>query len=255
MKSSVLALLIVASAGMACGGDSGTTPSTSTSTGSFDTFSSLLGVQGSSFYSFTVAAAGTVSLSLASMIPANTVGPASTSIVRLGLGVPLGTGCSVTSSVDTTAGLTSQLTVPVTTPDIYCANLSDIGNLTTPVNFTIRIGQNITPSSAAATAATSTFATFLSLGGSSTHTFTVSQGGTISLTLTNVSPSVPIGIGLGIPGASTTTCSLTSSLTATAGSAPQISIPVDAGTYCVEAYDAGAVVSPGVAFSMTIVHP
>jgi hypothetical protein len=157
--------------------------------------------------------------------------------------------------VDTTAGLTSQLTVPVSTPDIYCANLSDIGNLTTPMNFTIRIGQNVTPSSSTATAATTTFASFLSFGGSSSHTFTVSQSGTIGLTLTNVTPSVPIGIGLGIPGASTTTCSLTSSLTATAGSTPQITIPVDAGTYCVEAYDAGAVVGKGVSFSMTIVHP
>jgi hypothetical protein len=239
---------------MACGGSSTTPSTTTTSTGSFDTFSSLLGVQGASFYSFTVATAGTVSLSLASMTPANAVGPASTSLVRLGLGVPLGTGCSVTTSVDTAPGLTTQLTASVS-PDIYCANLSDIGNLSTPMNFTIRIGQDVTPSTSTATAATSTFATFLSLGGSSAHTFTVSQGGTISLTLTNVNPSVPIGIGLGIPGASTTTCSLTSSLTATASSTPQITIPVDAGTYCVEAYDAGTVVGPGVAFSMTIVHP
>jgi hypothetical protein len=61
MKSSVLALLIVASVGMACGGNSSTTtPSTTTMpSGSFETFSSLLGVQGSGFYSFTVMTAGT----------------------------------------------------------------------------------------------------------------------------------------------------------------------------------------------------
>jgi hypothetical protein len=255
MKSSVLALLIMASVSMACGGNSSTTPATTaSSSGSFNTFSSLLDVQGSIFYSFTVTTAGTVSLSLASLSAANTAGPASTSVVRLGLGVPLGTGCSVTSSVDTTAGLTTQLTVPVS-PDIYCVNISDIGNLTTPMNFTIRIGQNVASSSSSAAAASSAFASFLSFGGSSTHTFTISQGGTISLTLTNVTPPVPIGMGIGIPGASATTCSLTSSLTTPAGSTPQITIPVDSGTYCVEAYDAGAVVGPGVAFSITIVHP
>jgi hypothetical protein len=134
-------------------------------------------------------------------------------------------------------------------------NISDIGNLTAPMNFTIRIGQNVTSSSPNAAATTSTFATFLSLGGSSTHTFTVSQSGTVSLTLTSVTPSVPIGMAIGIPGASSSMCSLTSSLTATAGSTPQITIPVDAGTYCDEAYDAGAVIGPGVAFSITIVHP
>jgi hypothetical protein len=64
-----------------------------------------------------------------------------------------------------------------------------------------------------------------------------------------------VGVGIGIPGASTSICSLSVSLNATAGSTPQITVPVDAGTYCVEVYDAGGLQAPGAAFSMTIAHP
>ena len=252
MKVAVLALMTIALAGAACGGNSATAPSTTTPSGSSENFTGSLAVQGSSFYSFTVAATETVSLSLASLT-ANGIG-ASASVVRLGLGVPIGTDCVVNNSVDTAAGLTTQLTSSVT-PDVYCAKISDIGNLAGPANFTIRIGQNLAPSSSNPTAATDTFGSFLAVGGSSAHTFTVSQSGTINITLTIVSPSSVVGLGIGIPGASTSTCILSSSLNATAGSTPQISVPVDAGTYCVEVYDAGTLTAPGVAFSLTIAHP
>ena len=67
--------------------------------------------------------------------------------------------------------------------------------------------------------------------------------------------AVYVGVGIGIPGASTSTCSLSRSLDATAGSTPQIAIPVDPGTYCAEVYDAGSLTAPGVSFSLTIAHP
>ena len=251
MKHSVLALIVVAVAGAACGGDSPTTPSTPTPSGSTETFTGSLPLQGSSFYSFTVPTAETVSVSLASLTASGT-GPAATSVVRLGVGVPLGTDCSVTNSVDTAAGLTSQLTAPVN-PDVYCVKISDIGNLAGPMNFTIRIGHNLAATSPNPTAATDTFASFLAIGGSSTHTFPVSKSGTIVVTLTSVTPSLMVGVGIGIP--SSTTCLLSISSNATAGSTPPITVPVDAGSYCVEIYDAGALNVPGVAFSMTIAHP
>ena len=253
MKRSVLALLVAALAGAACGNGSQdvTAPSTSTSSGSTQTFSGNLALQGSSFYSFTVTTTETVSISLASLT-ANSVGPASTSVVRLGLGVPSGTGCSVNNSVDTAAGLTAQLTTSVN-PDVYCVNISDIGNLTDPMNFTIRIGENLASSSSNTTAATATFASFLAIGGWSAQTFSVSQGGTISITLTSVTPSAIVGLGIGIPGSASSTCSLSRSLNATAGS--QLTVAVDAGTYCAQVYDAGSLNGPGVAFSMTIGHP
>ena len=153
MKHSVLALIVMAVAGAACGGNSPTTPSTPAPSGSTETFAGSLPLQGSSFYSFTVATAETVSVSLASLTASGT-GPAATSVVRLGVGVPLGTDCSVNNSVDTAAGLTSQLTAPLVNPDVYCVKISDIGNLAGPMNFTIRIGHNLASSSSNPTAAT-----------------------------------------------------------------------------------------------------
>jgi hypothetical protein len=183
MNTSVLAIIVVAMAGSACGGNSATAPptstSTSTSSGSTETFSGTLAVQGSSFYSFTVATAETVSLSLASLTSTGILA-ASPSVIHLGLGVPLGTGCSVTSAVDTPAGLTAQLTSSIN-PDVYCVRLSDIGNLAGPMNFEIRIGHNVASSSSSPTATPATFGSFLALGGTSARTFSVSQGGTISL--------------------------------------------------------------------------
>ena len=252
MKHSVVALIVVAVAGAACGGDSPTTPpSTPTPSGSTENFTGSLPLQGSIFYSFTVATAETVSVSLASLTAGGT-GPAAASVVRLGLGVPLGTDCSVNNSVDTAAGLTTQLTASVN-PDVYCVKISDIGNLPGAMNFTIRIGHNLGSSSSNPTAATDTFASFLAIRGSSAHTFPVSKSGTIVVTLTSVTPSFMVGVGIGIP--SSTTCILSISSNATAGSTPPITVPVDAGTYCVEVYDAGALNVPGVAFSMTIAHP
>jgi hypothetical protein len=254
MKTSLLALLILTSVGLACGGgsQSATAPATtSTSSGTFETYSGILGVQGSGFYSFTVASTGTVSITLASLT-ASSVGAASPAVVRLSLGVPVGTGCNVTNFVDTAAGLTTQLTTPVT-PDVYCVNISDIGQLTGPLNFTIRIGQNVTPSSSTAVVTTETFASFLSIGGTSARTLTVSQSGTISVTLGSVTPTALIGMGIGIPVSASSICSLSNSLSATAGS--QLTIAVDAGTYCVEMYDPGGLIAPGVSFSTTITHP
>jgi hypothetical protein len=44
-------------------------------------------------------------------------------------------------------------------------------------------------------------------------------------------------------------------VTATAGSTPQLTVAVDAGTYCVQVYDVGSLMIPGASFSMTITHP
>ncbi|MDO8795660.1 MAG: hypothetical protein Q7J25_13695 [Vicinamibacterales bacterium] len=119
-------------------------------------------------------------------------------------------------------------------------------------------GNNTTTAPAAtstSTAGTDTFSTFLAVGGSSGHAFAVSAAGTITITLTSVTPSAVVGLGVGIPGQGTSLCSLSSSVDATAGTTAQLTVPVDAGTYCVQVYDSGHVMYPGVAFSVTIVHP
>lgn len=118
---------------------------------------------------------------------------------------------------------------------------------------------NDTATSPASTATTSTagvatFGSFLAANGSSTHTFEVSQAGTISVTLTNVTPAATVGLGIGIPG-DVAICGLSSSIETLAGSAPQLTVAVDAGVYCAQIYDAGGITGTGVAFSMTIAHP
>jgi hypothetical protein len=251
MKTSVLVLLVAALAAAGCGNNSSVTAPSTPATP--EAFSGSLPVQGSSFYSFTVATAGTVSLSLSSLT-SNPLSPASSSVVRLGLGVPLGTGCSVSTSIDTAAGLTTQLTAPVN-PDVYCVNIADIGNLTGPTDFTILIRQNFTPPSSTTAPVTETFASFLASGGSSTHRFPISQGGTISITLTSVTPSAIVGLGIGIPGSTSSNCEFSSSLSTTSGTTPQLTVTADAGTYCVQLYDPGGLNSPGVSFSATITHP
>jgi hypothetical protein len=120
----------------ACGSNTPTTPTTPAQP-STEMFSGTLPVQGSSFYSFTVAATGNVSITLASLVP-TAPGPAVNTVMGLGVGTPNGTDCSVTNSVTTAPGLTAQL-VNSLAPATYCAKIYDLGQLTVPVDFTVRI--------------------------------------------------------------------------------------------------------------------
>jgi hypothetical protein len=236
-----------------CGNNASvTTPSTATSTSS-DSFAGALPLQGSSFYSFTVTTAETVSITLVSLTP-NTTGAASPAVMRVGLGLPIGIGCAINNSVDTAPGLTTQLSAAVT-PETYCVQISDVGNLTAPANFLIRIAHGAPSSSSAAATTTTAFSSFLVTGGSTAHAFPISQGGTVNLTLTSVTPSGVIGLGIGIPSPTGAACSLARSVDASAGSAPQLTVAVEPSTYCVEVYDSGHVAAPGVSFSLTIDHP
>ena len=133
-----LAVLVLASLlTVACGNDDATTAPTTPALPSSEVFSGTVDVQGSSFYSFTTATSGEVSITLASLV-ATQPGPALNTVMSLGVGTPLGTECSVTNSVPAAPGLTAQL-VNTLTPATYCTRISDVGNLKGPVNFTIRI--------------------------------------------------------------------------------------------------------------------
>jgi hypothetical protein len=122
----------------ACGNNStDTSPSATTPTTSTERFDAILVQRASAFYSFQVNSSGSVSINLASLSSLTRPGALS-AVMEIGYGVPVGEGCNVQNSIQTMPGLTSQLTG--TLPGgIYCANIADIGNLTEPVNFTIRI--------------------------------------------------------------------------------------------------------------------
>jgi hypothetical protein len=90
----------------------------------------------------------------------------------------------------------------------------------------------------------------------SAHSFSSSAAGTITVTLTSAGPpdTVVMGLGIGVPNFGPG-CSLTTAVNVSAGSTPQITIPADAGAYCIAIFDVGNVIPTGEGFSITTVHP
>ena len=99
---------------------------------------------------------------------------------------------------------------------------------------------------------TVTWTTSLGPRGSASRTLTVTQSGTVSVTLQ--SALVPVGLGLGVPQANGSGCRTTFSTTASPGPSPQLSAPVEPGTYCVSVFDVVGIVEP-ITFSVTVVQP
>jgi hypothetical protein len=135
----ILVLACLGALTMASCGKSPTAPddasTTSTTPRSID-FEGTLEVNGSSFYSFTVTQAGSVTGRLASL---SLVGQRTALEVplRIGIGVPRGEGCAVVDSVDTSPSLVTQLTA-TREAGIYCVSVADAGRLPGPAIFVIR---------------------------------------------------------------------------------------------------------------------
>jgi hypothetical protein len=125
---------------LGCGDSNSTTPTSTTPTvvappSVTESFSGALAVGASKFYSFSVAANGTVNLTLTTLI-AN--GQDSATPVALALGAPGGTACQANTTVTIAAGATPQITGTYPA-GVYCAMISDVGNLSSPSTFTIAI--------------------------------------------------------------------------------------------------------------------
>jgi hypothetical protein len=121
----------------ACGDDMPTSPSaSSTVSTSTVTFTGSLAVGGSRFYSFTNAAAGDVTVLLASVAAVETRLPLGVPL-ELGIGVPAGTGCGVTTTQLVSPGLVSQMNVSLAA-DTFCLRVADAGELRTPASFAVR---------------------------------------------------------------------------------------------------------------------
>lgn len=101
-----------------------------------ETFAGTLEARGTGFYSFVINQAGPVGLTLAAVQTPG--GAALATSLGIAVGIPSGPGCTRSSSVTTPPGLAAQLTVTLN-PGTYCASVFDTGNLSSAVNFAMRI--------------------------------------------------------------------------------------------------------------------
>jgi len=103
---------------------------------------------------------------------------------------------------------------------------------------------------------TETFSGQFVPGGTAARAFTAASSGAVSITLTQIGPPADavVGLGVGIPQSTGAGCLLTQTIHTGASSSPQITVSVDAGSYCVRLYDTGTLAA-AVAFTVTIVRP
>jgi hypothetical protein len=135
-----LALLaFIAAIAAGCGDDATTTtPTTTSELRGNETFGATLNPGQSQFYSFTTISPGTTEITLISIRPLGSVSTTLSPVVGLGLGTPQATDCALSSATNTTPGLKAQVSV-ATNISTYCVKIADIGNLTSAVDYTIRV--------------------------------------------------------------------------------------------------------------------
>ena len=103
-----------------------------------EVFASTVPVGGAAFYSFNIAANGTVNVTINSV---SGVGVPSTVQLGLGIGTPAGIDCTVTNAVTAAAGTAVQLTGTFG-PGLFCVRVYDVGNLFGPAAFKATIAHS-----------------------------------------------------------------------------------------------------------------
>jgi hypothetical protein len=137
MKARLLIAAVLAVVTIACGDDeSPTEPSSTTSTATTVTYTGTVDAGGSRFYSFTNAAAGSVTAFLASVTAKDSRLPLATPL-ELGIGIPAGTDCATTVTQIVSPGLVSQMTASLAA-GVFCLRVADAGELRAPVTFAVR---------------------------------------------------------------------------------------------------------------------
>ena len=93
-------------------------------------------------------------------------------------------------------------------------------------------------------------------GGVVFHQFIASAAGTVNITLTATDPPATlVGLGVGIPGTNVGSCDLTQSVRTRPGSTAQLTLSVDAGTFCAGTFDVGGLGANGVLVTYSVAHP
>ena len=109
-----------------------------------------------------------------------------------------------------------------------------------------------TSPSTTATVTTENWSAVLAPGGQSSRSFTVTNAGTINITMNSAGATV--GLGVGLPRVTGGGCRLGVQVITGPGPNPQISTPADPGQYCVQVFDTGTLKDP-VSFNVKIDHP
>jgi hypothetical protein len=128
----------------ACTHNSTTEPSSSSSSTATppaaptvtEVFSSTLPVGGFKFYTFNIAASGTVNVTLNSIS-----GPGVPTTVQVGLGIgqPAGSDCSTSQTATASSSTAAPQVTGTFGPGLFCVRVFDVGNLFNPANFTVTI--------------------------------------------------------------------------------------------------------------------
>jgi len=129
VRFAIVSAVLVAT--MACNNSSSTPTAPATTT---ETFAGTLTVNGAQTYQFTVVNAGTITATL------TTVGPDSTVLIGMSLGVWSGTSCSVgTGLALDQAAQGSVLTATVSAPGTLCLRMYDSGTLTASATYSVDV--------------------------------------------------------------------------------------------------------------------
>lgn len=140
MKTALAPLLLTALAVSACGNNTQTpTSATSTTSGAPTTrlFTGTVPVAGSAFFSFTSSQAGPASAMLASLTATST-GRTLAVPMGLGIGIPAGTDCALFLDKPAIPALVPQLTY-LPAAGTYCIRVYDTGALPGEAAFAVRI--------------------------------------------------------------------------------------------------------------------
>ena len=139
MKLAVLpAVFLLALVVAGCDNSSGgsTTAPTVAAPTTTETFTGTLAPQGLNSHNFTLAAAGTVAITLTA------AGPPATITVGLGVGVPNGPTCSLSLGAGSTVAAQASTTPHISGTSIaggLCVAIYDIGNLLNAVDYSITV--------------------------------------------------------------------------------------------------------------------
>ena len=117
--------------------DHATLPSPSNGSGIpvTETFTGTLQPSGDMFYSFAMSQAGNVSLTLIGMTGSSVPSDA---LFPLGVGQPVGTGCTASTDAAAAPGGTPQYTV-AKNAGVYCVRIADNARLGAPAVFVLNI--------------------------------------------------------------------------------------------------------------------